>query len=135
MKLPKTESDDRTQQRTAECIVNIPVSQNVVELVEVSRVLQDRIQQRFVEQTDETPDLSFAEKIIEKPVTQTQGKTQQVVNKRVQHAVPLLQIVKKTVDVPEVPLLLFTDKVVDIPVVAQRQICVNQEVQKITEDL
>ena len=39
VKLPKTESDDRTQQRTAECIVNIPVSQNVVELVEVSRVL------------------------------------------------------------------------------------------------
>ena len=43
---------------------------------------------------------------------------QQVVNTRVQHVVPLLQIVKKTVEVPEVPLLQFTDKVVDIPVVA-----------------
>ena len=51
------------------------------ELVEVSRVFpQDRIQQRFVEQTDETPDISLAEKIVEKPVTQTQGNTQQVVN-------------------------------------------------------
>ena len=73
VELPKTVSDDRTQQRTAECIVNIPVSQSVVELVEVSRVLQKRIQQRFVEQKDETPDISFAEKIIEKAVTQTQG--------------------------------------------------------------
>ena len=69
-------------------------------------------------QTDETPNISFAEKIIEKPVTQTQGNTQQVVNTRVQHAVPLLQ---------------FTDKVVDIPVVAQRQIRVNWNVQKTTE--
>ena len=121
VKLPKTESDDRTQQRTAECIVNIPVSQSVVELVEVSRVLQDRIQQRFVEQTDEAPDLSFAEKIIEKPVTQTQGKTQQVVNTHVQHVV-------NTVDA-EVPLSQFTDKAVDIPVVAQRQISTVQTVQ------
>ena len=56
-------------------------------------------------------------------------------NTRVQHVVPLLQIVKKTVEVPEVPLLQFTDKVADIPVVAQRQICVNEEVQKTIEDL
>ena len=131
--LAKTVSDDRTQQRTAECIVNNPVSQNVVELVEVSRVLQDRIQQRFVEGTDETPAISLAEKIIEKLVTQTQGKTQQVVNTRVQQVVLLLQIVKKSVEVPEVPLLQFTDKVVDIPVVAQRQISMVQTVQKSIE--
>ena len=120
VKLPKTVFVDRIQQRTVERIVDIPVPQDVKELVEVSRVSQDRIQQRFVEQTDATPDISFAEKIVEKPVTQTQGKTQQVVNTRVQHLVPLLQ---------------FTDKVVDIPVVAQRQICVNQKVQKTIEDL
>ena len=41
-------------------------------------------------------------------------------NTRVQHVVPLLQIVKKTVEVLEVPLLQFNDKVVDIPVVAQK---------------
>ena len=86
-----------------------------------------------MEQTGENPDTSCAEKIIEKPVTQTQGKTQQVANTRVQHVVPLLQIVKKTVEVPEVSLLQFTNKVADIPVVAQRQICVNQEVQKTIE--
>ena len=52
----------------------------------------------------------------------------------------LLQIVKKTVEVPEIqtvpaeiPELQFTDKVLDIPVVAQRQIRMNQEVQKTIE--
>ena len=101
VKWPSTISEDRIQERTAERIVDIPVPQDVEELVEVSRVSQDMIQQRSVEQTDETPDFSFAANIIEKLVTQTQGKTQQVVNTRVQHVVPLLQIVKKTVEVPE----------------------------------
>ena len=39
--------------------------------------------------------------------------------------IPLLQIVKKTVEVPEVPPLQFTDKVIDKPVVAQRQISIH----------
>ena len=64
-----------------------------------------------MEQTDETPDISLAEKIVEGLVTQTQGKTQQLVNTRVQRVVD-------TVKTVEVPLLQFTDKVVDIPVVA-----------------
>ena len=105
----------------------------------------------------------LAEKIVEGPVTQTQGKTPQVVNTSVQHVVdtlevekhiihekinqvtrhaetPLLQIVKKTIEVPEiqtvpaeVPELQVTDKVVDIPVVAQRQIRMNRKVQKTME--
>ena len=62
VKLLKTISVDRILQRIAERIVDIPVPQDVEELVEISRVPQDRIQQRFVEQTDETPDISFAEK-------------------------------------------------------------------------
>ena len=76
---------------------------------------QDRIQQRFVEQTHETLNISLAEKIAEKPVTQTKGNTQQVVNTRVQHVLPLLQIVKKTVEVPEVPV-----RWVNVPVVLGR---------------
>ena len=101
-------SQDGIRQRTAEQIVDTSDPQVVEKLVEVSRIFpHDRIQQRFVEQTDETPDISLAEKIVEKPVTQTQGNTQEVVNTRVQHVVPLLK---------------FTDKVVDIPVVALRQI-------------
>ena len=114
VKLPKTESDDRTQQRTAEHTAVIPVPQDVDELVEVFRVPQDRSQQRFAEQTGETLDISLAEKIVEGPVTQTQGQTQQVVRTHDQHVV-------NAVDA-EVPLLQFTDKVADIPVVAQRQI-------------
>ena len=75
--LPSTVSEDRLQERTAERI--IPVLQVVEELVEVSTVFrQDRIQQCFVEQTDETPDISLAEKIVEELVTQTQWKTLQV---------------------------------------------------------
>ena len=38
VKLPSTVSDDGTQQRTAECIADIPVPQDVKELVEVSEV-------------------------------------------------------------------------------------------------
>ena len=74
-------------------------------------------------------------------------QTHQVVNTSVQHVfntvevekhinqvtrhveIPLLQIVKKTVEVPEVPPLQFTDKVIDKPVVAQRQISMVQTAQ------
>ena len=95
--------------------------------MEVSRVFhQDRIQQRLVEQTDETPDISLAEKIVEKPVTQTQGITQQVVNTRVQHVVD-------TVKTVEVPVLQFIDKVSDIPVVALRQIPKLQHTDQVVD--
>ena len=143
-KLPETVSDDRIQQRTAEHIAVIPVPQDVEKLVVVSRVFpQDRSQQWFLEQIDETPDVSLAEKVFERPDTQTQ----QVVNTSLQHVfntaevekpiyqvtrhveIPLLQIVKKTVEVPEVPPLQFTNKVIDKPVVAHRVISMVQTVQ------
>ena len=79
-----------------------------------------------MEQTDETPDISIAEKIVEGPVTQTQGKTQQVLNTRVQHVVD-------TVKTVEVPLLQFTDKVVDILVVALRQIPKLQHAEQVVD--
>ena len=69
---------------------------------------QDRLQQRSEEQTIETPDISLAEKIVEKPVIQMQGNTQQVVNVRASRS-------------------QFTDKVVDIP------ICLKQNVQVVAE--
>ena len=155
VKLPKTVSENRIQERTVEHIAaDFPVPQVAEELVEISKVfLKDRIQQRFAEQTIYTPGISLAEKIVEGPVTQTQGKTQQVLNTSVQHDVntlevekhiiqekinqvtrhvetPLLQIVKKIFEVPE---LQFTDKVVDIPVAVQRQIRMNRKVHKIVE--
>ena len=145
VKQPKTVSVDRIQERTAEQAVDILVPQDVEEPAEFFKAsFLDGVQQSSVGQTVETPDITLAEKIVEGPVTQTE----QVVNTSVQHVVdtvevekhiihekinqvtrhveiPLLQIVKKTVEVPEVPLvarLQFTDKVVDTPVVAPRQI-------------
>ena len=110
-KLPETVSDDRIQQRTAEHIAVIPVPQDVDELVEVFRVPKDRIQQRLAEQIiDETPDISLAEKIVERPVTQTQ----QAVNTDVQHVVNTVEA--------EMSVTQFNDKVVDIPVVARREV-------------
>ena len=113
---------------------------------------KDMTQQRFAEQTIDTPGSSLAEKIVEGPVTQTQGKTQQGVNTHAQHVVNTAEverpkIIKQTLQKPimqekinqvtrhvetpllqiakkifEVPELQFSNKVVDIPVVAQRQI-------------
>ena len=97
----------------AEQILDVFVPE-MVEQKLPNTVPQDRIRQRTVE----TPDVNVAEKIVERHVIQTQ----QVVNKRVQHVVPLVLIVKKTVEVPEVPLLQFNDKVVDILVVARREV-------------
>ena len=123
VKQPKTVSVDRIQERTAEQAVDILVPQDVEEPAEFFKAsFLDGVQQSSVEQTVETPDITLAEKIVEGPVTQTQ----QVVNTSVQHVVdtvevekhiihekinqvtrhveiPLLQIVKKTVEVPEVP--------------------------------
>ena len=45
----------------------------------------------------------------------------------------MLQIVKKTVEVPEVPLLQCTNKVVDIPVVAPRQISQLQDADNVVD--
>ena len=116
---PKTSSRDRTLQRAAEQIPNVPVpemptrsaevpetvsrdgiQQRTVEqivdapvpqeLAEVSRVFsQDRIQQRAVEQTIENPAVSLVEKIVEIPVTR---KTQQGLNTHVQHVVNTVEV-------------------------------------------
>ena len=149
-KLPETVSDDRIQQWTAEHIAVIPVPQDVKELMVVFRVFsQDRIQQRTVEQT--IPATSLAEMIVEVPVIQTQGRTQQGVTTHVQHVVNVVEverpkIIKQTgqktiiqdkinqvTQHVEVPLSQFNDKVVDNPVVAQRQIYMVLTVQKSIE--
>ena len=141
VEVPETVSQDRIQQRTVEQIVDAPVPQAVEELAEVFRVLsQDRIQQGTVEQT--IPATSLAEMIVEVPVIQTQGRTQQGVNMCVQHVVNAVkveksEIIEETVQRMklvvqekinqetkriESPPLQFMYKAVDTPVVAQRQI-------------
>ena len=182
VKLPKTVSENRTQELTVEhIVVDIPVLQVAEELVKVSKVLlqdriqqrtivdarvpqaveelaevfrvssQDRIQQCIVEQT--IPVIPLAEKIVELPVIQTEGTTQRGVNTHVQHVVNAVEVEKSEIIKQivqrkkpiiqekinqvtkhvEVPLSQFTDKVVDKPVVTQRQISMDQTVQKITE--
>ena len=91
VEVPETVSQDRIQQRTVEQIVDAPVPQAVEELAEVFHGFsQDRIQQRAVEQT--TPATSLAEMIVEVPIVQTQGRTQQGVNMHVQHVVNTVEV-------------------------------------------
>ena len=135
--VPKNSSQDRNLQGTVEQIPDDPMLGKAEQLEEVPEtVSRDGVQERTAEQTVEAPDITLAEKIVEGPVTQTQ----QVVNTSVQHAVdtdevekhiihekinqvtrhveiPLLQIVKKTVEVPGVPQLQCADQVNDVPVV------------------
>ena len=78
-----------------EQIVDIPVPQVVVVLVEVFTVFsQDRNQQRFAEQIFQTLATSLTVKIIEVPVIRTQEKTQQLVNTHVQHVVNTVEVEK-----------------------------------------
>ena len=120
-------------------IVDVPVPQVVEDLVEVSKVFpQNRVQQRFLDQTIETPALSLAVKIAEVPVIQTQRKTQQIVNTHVQHVVNTIEVEKAIIQVKinqgtmhiETPELQFLDKVDDMPVVVPRQVSMVPKSQK-----
>ena len=117
VKLPNTIPQDRIRQRTVEQIVDTSDMQVVEKLVVVLGF--------FTRTGSDFPGISLAEKIVEGPVTQTQGKTQQVMNTHVQYVVNTVEA--------EVPLSQFIDKAVDIPVVAQRQISMVLTVQKSIE--
>ena len=66
VKLPNTVLQDRIRQRTVELIADILVPQDMEELARFFKVsFLDRVQQSSVEQTDETPDISLAVKIVE----------------------------------------------------------------------
>ena len=91
VEVPETVSRDGVQQRTVEQIHDAPVPQAVEELADISKVSsQDGIQQRIVEQT--IPAILLAEKIVELPVIQTEGTTQQVANTHVQHVVNAVEV-------------------------------------------
>ena len=99
VKLPKTVSENRIQERTVEHIVaDIPVLQVAEELVEVSKVFPEgRIEQRFAEQTIDTPALFLAENVVEMLVTQTQEKIQQVASTHVQHVASTDQVERRKI--------------------------------------
>ena len=71
---------------------------------------------------------------VEKPEIINQTVQKSIIQEKTRHVeIQVLQIVKKTVEIPGT-LLQFTDKVVDNPVVVQRQIpIVVRTVQKITD--
>ena len=84
--------------RTVEQIVDVPVPQVLKELAEVSKSSRrDRIQQRSVEQSRETPTTSLVEMIVEVPVIQTPVRTQQVVNTSDQHIIDTVEVQKPTI--------------------------------------
>ena len=110
------------------------------ELIETFKVfVQDRVQQRMVEQTTETPATSLAEETIDIPVAHVMEGTIEGVK-----LIPQEQVqnhtVEQIIDVPfhrfmrlEVPKIQFIDKAVDVPVVVQRQVPIAQKVQKTSE--
>ena len=113
----------------------------------------DRVQQRLVEQTIETPVIPFVEKIVEMLVDQTRERTLQAANTYVQHVASTVEvetpkIIKEAVrgeksvirekinlvaDHIKNPQFPYTNKVLDlmrdVPVVMQQQM----PVQKTTE--
>ena len=159
VEVPEIVSRDGVQQRTVEQI-DAPVPQAVEELAEVSKVFsQDRIQQRIVEQT--IPAIPLAEKIVELLVIQTRqsvnAHVQHVVNtvevekseiieetvQRMKHIIQeKINQATKHIKIPQVQFLDKADDMlvdvqrqipVDIPVLAQRQISMDQTVQKTME--
>ena len=115
--------DFLVEQRTAEQIVVTSDPPVVEKLVEVSRNFhQDKIQQRFVEQTDETPDISLEEKIVEKPVFSDARKHATRCEDACSARRPTVAVHRQVVDIPVVAQrkifqLQYTDDVVDVPAV------------------
>ena len=107
------------------------------ELAEVSKSSRrDRIQQRSVEQSRETPTTSLVEMIVGVPVIQTPVRTQQVVNTSDQHIIDTVEVQKPTIQekINQVTKNIKIPQVNDIPVVVPRQILpMTQTVQKTIE--
>ena len=124
-------SQDRIQQRTVE--QTIPATSLAEMIVEVPVIqMQGRTQRGVNMHVQHVVNAVEVEKpeIIEETVQRMKHIIQEKINQVIRHVeIPLLQIVKKTVEVPEVPPSQCTDKVIDKPVVAQRKISTVQTVQ------
>ena len=137
--VPKNASRNRIQRPDWGRILDDSVPEVEEELAETSKDLsQDRDQQRALEDVIEIPTISFAEKIVEVPDTQTRGKIQQGVNSHIQHVVdsvdaedhaiqgkinqvtkhsdvPSLQIVEKTVENTQLQIVEELSETLAIP--------------------
>ena len=119
----KVFSQGRIQQRIVEQIIPaIPLAEKIVELPVIQT--EERTQQGLNTHAQHVVNTVEVEKpkIIELTVQRKKYNTQEKINQVTRHVeIPVLQIVEKTVETPEI-LLQFTEVVVDTPVVAQRQI-------------
>ena len=99
--VPKTSSRDRTLQRAAEQILDVPLPEMVTQLVEVPEtVSQDRIQQRTVEQIVDAPVPQVVEELAESFKVFSQDRIQQ-------------RAVEQTIEIPAVSL---DEKIIEVPV-------------------
>ena len=117
--VPKTSSRDRTLQRAAEQIPNVPVPEMVTQLMEVTETVSpDRIQQRTVEQIVDAPVPQVVEELAESFKVFSQDRIQQ-------------RAVEQTIEIPAVSL---DEKIIQVPVIQtpeRTQQVVNTSVQHI----
>ena len=99
--VPKTSSRDRTLQRAAEQILDVPLLEMVTQLVEVPETVSpDRIQQRTVEQIVDAPVPQVVEELAESFKVFSQDRIQQ-------------RAVEQTIEIPAVSL---DEKIIEVPV-------------------
>ena len=96
--VPKTSSRDRTLQRAAEQIPNVPVPEMVTQLVEVPEtVSRDGVQQRTVEQIVDAP----VPQAVEEPAEVSRVFSQDGIQQRVmEQTTPATSFVEKIVEMP-----------------------------------
>ena len=112
--VPKTSSRDRTLQRAAEQIPNVPVPEMVTQLMEVPEtVSQDRIKQRTVEQIVDAPVPQAVEELADVFRVFSQDRIQQRIVEQIIPAIPL------------------AEKIVELPVIQTNQQGVNTHAQHV----
>ena len=114
--LPKTSSRDRTLQRAAEQILDVPLPEMVTQLVEVPETVSpDRIQQRTVEQIVDAPVPQVVEELAEISKVFSLDRVQQ-------------RSVEQDIETTAVSLV---EKIVEMPVTQKTQQVANTHVQHV----
>ena len=112
--MPKTSSRDRTLQRAAEQILDVPLPEMVTQLVEVPETVSpDRIQQRTVEQIVDAPVPQVVEELAEIFKVFSQDRIQQ-------------RAVEQTIEIPAVSL---DEKIIEVPVARQTRLFSTTSIQ------
>ena len=111
---PKTSSRDRTLQRAAEQIPNVPVPEMVTQLMEVPEtVSQDRITQRTVEQIVDAPVPQAVQELADVFRVFSQDRIQQRI---VEQTIPATSLAEMIIEVPVIQTPERTQQVVNTSV-------------------